>query len=101
MTDSPDLGFTREGARNIIELLRGGAANRLPYDQVRLALSVIMAASARHGVYLPYAMPAEVSLHRARQLEKKGDWFQSIRDLGPPAPDRTVAYGRCHQPGRP
>ena len=25
----------------------------------------------------------------------------SIRDLGPPAPDRTVAYGRCHQPGRP
>lgn len=101
MSDSPDLGFTKEGALGIIEQLRGGAKGRLPYDQIRLMVSVLMSASARHGVYQPYLMPKELLIHRVRWVETKGERFRSIEDLGPTPPDKTPAYGRCHQPRRP
>lgn len=101
MSDSPDLGFTKEGALGIIEQLRGGAKSRLPYDQIRIMMSVLMSASARHGVYKSYSIPKELLIHRVRRLENKGQWFRSIEDLGPTPPEKTLAYGRCHQPRRP
>ncbi len=101
MSDFPHLGFTKEGALGIIEQLRGGAKSRLPYDQIRLMMLVLMSASARHGVYTPYSIQTELPLHRARWLENKGEWFKSIEDLGPIPSDKTLAYGRCHQPRRP
>ena len=101
MCDSPDLGFTKEGALDIIERLRGGAKSRLPYDQIRLIVSMIMSASARHGVYQPYRIPTELPIHRVRPLERRGEWFRSRADLGHPPPDKTLDYGRCHQPKRP
>lgn len=101
MSDSPDLGFSKEGALGIIEQLRGGAKSRVSYDQIRLMVSVLMSASARYGVYTPYSIPKELPIHRVRRLESKGEWFRSIADLGPTPSDKTPAYGRCHQPRRP
>lgn len=100
MPDTPDLGFTKEGALGIIEQLRGGAKSRLPYDSIRLMVSILMSATAKHGVYTPYSIP-ELPIHRVRRLENKGEWFRSIADLGSTPSDKTPAYGRCHQPRRP
>lgn len=60
-----------------------------------------MAASARHGVYQSYRIPSELPIHRVRPLESQGKWFRSRSDLGPPPSDKTLVYGRCHQPKRP
>ena len=101
MSDSPDLGFSKEGALGIIEQLRGGAKSRLPYDLILQMMSMLMSACARHGVYTSYSIQTELLIHRARRLENKGEWLRSIEDLGPTPPDKTPAYGRCHQPRRP
>ena len=101
MPDSPDLGFSKEGAQAIIEQLRGGAKIRLPFDRIRLMMGLLMKASARNGVYESTAIPAPLLIHRARRLEKKGKWFKSINDLGPTPSNKTSAYGRCHYPSRP
>lgn len=82
--------------RDIIERLRGGATSRLPYDQIRALICEL----AKGGVYQSYSMPEDFSVHRARRVEDK-KWFTSVDDLGPPPPEKTIDYGRCHQPGRP
>ncbi len=84
----------------MIEQLRGGAKNRLPHEQICLMLGLLIKASDRLNVYQSYSMPVNHSIVRARHLEKAGEWFQSIRDLGPPQPEKTLQYGRCHKPGR-
>ena len=81
---------------SIIEQLRGGAKSRLHYAQIR----EIMSAWAKDGVYQTYSIPAELSVHRARRLENK-KWFEFVDDLGPPPPEKTITYGRCHQPQHP
>lgn len=91
MPDSPDLGFSQEGALAIIEQLRGGAKSRLPYDQIRFIVGVFMKASAKNGVYRSYAIPTTLLIHRARRLEQKGKWFKSIDDLGPTPSNKTLA----------
>ena len=101
MSDSQDLGFTREGALGIIEQLRGGAKNRLSYDQIRLMISILMKTSSRYGVYQSYSMPTDLSVVRVRPLESSGEYYKLKEDLGPPPPDKTLGFGRCHQPGRP
>lgn len=85
-----------DGELNIIEQLRGGAKSRLPYDQIR----AFMSEWAKRGVYQTYSIPAELSVHRARRLENK-KWFELADDLGPPTPEKTITYGRCHQPNHP
>lgn len=88
--------FTKEGALNIIEQLRGGAKSRLPYDQIR----ALMSAWAKRGAYQSYCLPTELSVHRVRRLENK-KWFEFADDLGPPTPEKTITYGRCHQSKHP
>lgn len=88
-----ELGEIRE----IIEQLRGGAKSRLSYDQIRALMSVW----AKLGVYQSYSISADdLSVHRARRLENK-KWFEFAEDLGPPTPEQTIKYGRCHQPKHP
>ncbi|MEO8341430.1 MAG: RES domain-containing protein [Nitrospirota bacterium] len=81
---------------SIIEQLGGEAKNRLSYARIR----EIMSAWAKYGVYQIYSIPEELSIHRARRLENK-KWFEFADDLGPPAPEKTIAYGRCHKPQHP
>ena len=81
---------------NMIEQLRGGAKSRLSYDQIR----ALMCKWAKSGVYQTYSIPVELSIHRARRLENK-KWFDFADDLGPPTPEKTINYGRCHQPNHP
>jgi hypothetical protein len=85
-----------EGVREIIERLRGGATSRLSYDQIRGRISVL----ARHGMYQTYKIPNDLPIQRARWIKDK-KWFASEEDLGPPPPEATIDYGRCHQPKRP
>lgn len=81
----------------VIEQLRGGAKSRLPYAQIR----EIMSAWAKYGVYSVYSkIPEELSVHRARRLGNK-KWFEFADDLGPPIPEKTITYGRCHKPKHP
>lgn len=101
MVDSPDLGFTKDGALGIVEQLLGGAKERLSRDRIHLMVSVIMSACHRHGLYQMYSMAEDLSLHRVRPLENRGGWFKSLEDLGHPPPGKATAYGRCHQPRRP
>lgn len=100
MCDSPDIGFTKEGALDIIEQLRGGAKDRLPYELIYLSVGILIKASARQGVYQPYCIQNELPIVRARLLEKPGEWFQSIADLGPLPLHKAIKYARCHRPGR-
>ena len=81
---------------SIIEQLRGGDKNRLSYNQIR----ALMSGWAKYGVYQVYSIPKELSVHRARRLENK-KWFEFAEDLGPPIPEKTITYGRCHQPKHP
>ncbi|MDH4187614.1 MAG: RES domain-containing protein [Nitrospira sp.] len=85
-----------EGVQEIIERLRGGATRRLSYDQIRRLISVL----ARHGMYQTYKIQSDLSIQRARWIKDK-KWFASEEDLGPPPPEATIDYGRCHQPKRP
>jgi len=94
------MGFTKEGALGIIEQLRGGAKGRLRYEQIYLSIGIIIKASARQGVYQPYRMQNELPIVRVRPLEKPGEWFQSIEDLGPLPLHKAIRYARCHRPGR-
>jgi hypothetical protein len=96
----PDLGITEEGMLGMIEQLRGGAKIRLPYQQIHLVLGMLIKAADRLNVYQSYSIPDDHSIVRARHLEKAGEWFQSIADLGPLQPEKTLKYGRCHRPGR-
>ena len=100
MVNSPDLGFSKDGALGIIEQLRGGAKDRLSYELIYLSIGILVKASARQGVYRPYCMQNEISVVRARRLEKSGEWFQSLGDLGPLPRGQTIKYARCHRPGR-
>lgn len=90
-----DTGMLDE-VLSIIEQLRGGAKIRLPYDQIRALVSDW----AKYGVYQVYSIPEELSVHRVRRLENK-KWFEFADDLGPPIPEKTITYGRCHQPKHP
>lgn len=99
MSERAEEGQARmdlEGVREIIERLRGGATSRLSYDQIRGFISVL----ARHGMYQTYKIPNDLSIQRARWMKDK-KWFVSEEDLGPPPPEATIDYGRCHQPNRP
>lgn len=85
-----------EGVREIIEQLRGGAKRRLSYGQIR----AFMSAWAKNGVYQTYSIPVEHTVHRARRLENE-KWPELADNLGPPTPEKTITYGRCHQPKHP
>ena len=93
MVNSPDLGFSKDGALGIIEQLRGGAKDRLSYELIYLSIGILVKASARQGVYRPYCMQNEISVVRARRLEKSGEF-------GPLPRGQTIKYARCHRPGR-
>lgn len=84
----------------IIEQLRGGAKDRLSFDRMRIILGTLVSRSHQLNVYQSYSIPEDHSIVRARHLEKEGEWFQSIADLGPLQPEKTLKYGRCHRPGR-
>ena len=83
-----------------IEQLRGGAKDRLSFNNIRLILGTLISRSNQLNVYQSYSIPENHSIVRARHLEKAGEWFESIADLGPPQPEKTLQYGRCHRPGR-
>ena len=83
-------------ALSMIEQLRGGAKSRLSYNQIR----ALMSEWAKYSVYQVYSIPEELFVHRARRLENE-KWFEFADDLGPPIPDKTIAYGHCHQPKHP
>lgn len=100
MNCSLDLGATEEGMLATIEQLRGGAKDRLSFDTIRLLLGTLVSASHRLNVYQSYSIQKHHSIVRARHLEKAGEWFDSIADLGPPQPEKILRYGRCHAPGR-
>lgn len=82
--------------RETIERLQGGATRRLPYEQIRGFIYEL----AEHGLYQTYAIPSDLPIQRARWIKGK-KWFVSEGDLGPPPPEATIDYGRCHQPKRP
>jgi hypothetical protein len=90
-----DTGMLDE-VLSVIEQLRGGAKICLPYGTIR----ALMSGWAEYGVYQVYSIPKELSVHRARRLENK-KWFEFAEDLGPPIPEKTISYGRCHQPKHP
>ena len=99
MSESAEEGQASKGleeVREIIERLRGGATSRLSYDQIREFISVL----ARHAMYQTYKIPKDLPVQRARWIKDK-KWFSSEEDLGPPPPEATIDYGRCHQPKRP
>jgi hypothetical protein len=92
-----DIGML-DGALNMIEQLRGGAKSRLSYDKIR---ALMFEWAIKYGVYQVYSsIPEELSVHRVRRLENK-KWFEFKDDLGPPTPEQTIIYGRCHQPKHP
>lgn len=87
-----------DAALNMIEQLRGGAKSRLSYIQIRALMSEW---ATKYGVYQVYSsIPEELSVHRARRLENM-KWFELADDLWPPTPEKTITYGRCHQPKHP
>ncbi|HBH79782.1 MAG TPA: hypothetical protein DDY39_08145 [Nitrospira sp.] len=98
--DSDHLGFSREGILHLVQQLRGGAKGRLPYDNIRLCISVIVSALTKRRIYGTYSFHDDLLVHRARQISNK-KWFMSANELGPPLPEQTKIYGRCHQPSRP
>jgi hypothetical protein len=82
--------------REIIERLRGSAKSQMSSNEIRAFVSEL----ARRGTYQTYSLPADLSIHRARQINDK-KWFASEVDLRAPPPEKVIDYGRCHSPGRP
>jgi len=83
-----ELFASAEGALQVIEQLRGGAKNSLPFEQLRSL------------EYLTLALPEKLSVVRARP------WTDSnlptlISELGPPPAKQIQNYGRCNQPKQP
>lgn len=83
----------------VIERLRGGAAARLGYDDVRALLAeLVQRAAPAYWVHTP---PRVLTVHRSRPLGSDEDWWQfSERDLGPPPHDKVRNYARCNRPGQ-
>lgn len=90
------VNMNLEDVKKIIECLHKDNPDRLSYEQIRTYISQL----AQEGVYQSYSMPSDLLIHRVRQL-KRNKWFTSQDDLGPPPPDKTTVYGRCHQPKNP
>ena len=83
----------------VIERLRGGAAARLGYDDVRALLVELI----RHATpaYFIHTAPRVLRVHRSRPLEQGEDWNKfTKRDLGPPPPEKVKCYARCNRPGQ-
>lgn len=91
---------TRDGLLQIIEQLRGGAKERLGYSTIFTYLSKLIEKTG--SIYQSYTLPRNLTVHRARfidSLEKKLNLDRC--DLGPLSPEKTLRYGRCHQPHKP
>jgi hypothetical protein len=94
--------MTRQPAEDhlqLIERLRGGAAARIGYAQLRaLLLELVERAAPAYWVHTP---PRVLTVHRSRPLEQAEDWREfTQRDLGPPPPDKVKQYARCNRPGQ-
>lgn len=92
-------GRPAEAHLQLIERLRGGAAARLGYDEVRACLAdLIKHATPAYWVHTP---PRTLTVHRSRPLDYAEDWHNfTLRDLGPPPPDKVRKYARCNRPGQ-
>ena len=90
---------TKEEVVRLIEQLRGGAKERLPYGSIRSAISGL---TDRVG-YQTYMIPVgeALTLHRARLIDPGKTPLLSASELGPPSADKTNNFGRCHRPGNP
>lgn len=83
----------------VIERLRGGAAARLGYEDVRALLAKLVKRAA--PAYWVHTPPRVLTVHRSRPLGRDEDWRQfTERDLGPPPPDCVRNYARCNCPGQ-
>jgi hypothetical protein len=88
-----------ELTRNIVEQLRV-EGKTLPYDKIQLIISTFVLRLFKRGMYRPYKIPEQLTVHRARSMGNKKR-FASVVDLGPTLPEGTTRYRRCHQPNRP
>ncbi len=91
---------SKEGALNVIEQLRGGVAARWDYTMIRPYLLALVNRCATEEIYQAYSIPTGLTIQRARKLENK-IWPTVVNELGHPPPEKTLTYGRCHQPGNP
>lgn len=83
----------------LIERLRGGAAARLGYDEVRECLGALVRRAA--PAYWVHTPPRVLTVHRSRPLGSHEHWRSfTARDLGPPPPDKVRNYARCNRPGQ-
>jgi hypothetical protein len=100
MSNLQGLGISIQGALEIIKELKGGARERLPHEQIYMAIGMIIKASARQGLYQCYRLQHDLQMVRVRHLDGSGKWFRHKDELGPLPQDKTVVYQRCHRPGR-
>ena len=100
MSDSQGLGFSIQGALEIIEELKGSAREQLKHWRVYIAVGTIIKASCRQGLYQCYSTQSDLQIIRARRLDRPGEWFKHKDDLGPLPQNKAIAYQRCHRPGR-
>lgn len=89
-----------ESIRHLVRELRGKGKSQIPYDNIRLAISMVVSNLLRRGMYRSYLLPEQLTIHRVRPLKNKKP-YSSVMDLGPTPPGETTRYGRCHQPNRP
>lgn len=83
----------------LIERLRGGAAARLGYEEVRPHLVELVKRAA--PAYWVHSPPRVLTVHRSRPLQQAENWQEfTARDLGPPPPEKVKSYARCNRPGQ-
>lgn len=95
-TDTVRLCETAEGALQVIEQLRGGAKNSLPFEQLRSLINILI----DQMKYPTQALQEELSVVRAR-LWRDSKEPTLISDLGPRQAEQIQDYGRCNQPKQP
>lgn len=51
--------------------------------------------------YRVHSSPRVLTVHRSRPLQQAEDWHVfTLRDLGPPPPEKVTEYARCNCPGQ-
>jgi hypothetical protein len=81
-----------------IERLRGGIAARLGPARIRPMLAELIRDAG--AAYWVYGLPQVVKVHRSRPMLAGDDWRRfTLRDLGPPPPEKVTEYARCNAPG--
>jgi hypothetical protein len=88
---------TKKGALQVIEQLRGGAKNSLPFEELHALISALT--NPMNNKYRSHSLLSELPVVRAR-LCKDCKWPSMLEELGPPPAEQNHNFGRCNKRGQ-